>query len=167
MNTSKHPRLRCLNVLIPLLSWNPRHHLRSKNTRWTSSQRIMDPYHRPRLLPHLQYQFSACPKELDVCPNRYLVFGFHIPDEWIPHCYQEAGLELDGYEEGYPMVMQLIEDIYEEVYDEVWPEGSIIIGIFWHPRGTKPKLAESSRPQDWNLEVSIARCRDGEWPTGL
>ena len=98
-----------------------------------------------------------------MCPNRYLVFGFHIPDEWFPHCYQEAGLELDNYEEGYPMVMQLIEDICEEVYDEVWPEGSIIIGIFWYPRGTKPNLAESSKPQDWiPLEVSIARCRDGD-----
>ena len=60
------------------------------------------------------------------------MFGFPIPGEWSPRCYRgmnEAGLELDSYEEGYLMGIQLIEHVYEEVCDEVWPEGLMSIGI--------------------------------------
>ena len=85
------------------------------------------------------FGITPSPEECRMCPKRFLVYGFPIPDEWFPHRYESmraAGIELDSYEEEYSLAMKMLIDICEEVC-EVPPEGPTRIGAagVWCMRG--------------------------------
>ena len=85
-----------------------------------------------KLVPPMQY-FGITPSQKDrrVCPKRFLVYGFPIPDEWFPYrykCMQAAGIELDSYEEEHSLAMKMLVEICEEVCEEASPEAPTKIG---------------------------------------
>jgi len=54
------------------------------------------------------------PSEREMCPQRFLVYGFPIPKEWFLYRYKimkEAGIELYGYEKEYSLAMAMLKDM--------------------------------------------------------
>lgn len=105
-----------------------------------------------------------------MCPDRFLVYGFPIPEEWFPHRYQgmkDAGIEVHSYEDEYSMALEIIRDACEEVCHEIWPEGLYLTTIgaahVWCLRDGKDqtcdllKIGNYRRSPPYKVMMAIAR----------